>query len=361
MKPSLGDIRIASVLLAIVSHMAGVAAISTLSPDPRLLSLVPPDSQIIAGMRSLPHDRQAVSLLLITPTNSLDLADFFAITGSDESRVISQVIFTVSRGHDGKPPGHSLLVSGHFDQARLLRVARSDSTVSQYHGASVFVIPPFDRELGFFKETRLLAIIDSHVALFGTEAIVKQELDRHAAGITPDSSILVRLEHLREKDDSWCLLSRSALGKKVSLALSRLDPTLAEMVEKSSAFQFGIRFGRQVELDYQIDMIPSQSDEDPISSLNQPLDGRSTEALSFLPLLPTGFAAKSDTELRGVVKMPRSRYEQWLAELNEQGRSPFPLHPREKSGQGRILDAHRWRSEWPINENLPFREWNADD
>lgn len=178
--------------------------------------------------------------------------DFFSITGFDTFRVIHQVVFATSGDHDGNPPEHSLLVSGNFNQARIFRSASADSLPSQYRGITGILVPPLERERGVFKEKRLLAIIDSHIAIFGTVASVEQEIDRHLAGIGPDSSILQRLHRLRDDDDTWCLISARGFNAETRQILERLDSALAKLVEKSRSFQFGIDYGRRVDFEYEI-------------------------------------------------------------------------------------------------------------
>jgi len=63
------------------------------SPDPRLLPLVPVGAQIVAGMSAPTSHDQPGSLLLLTNNNLVDLKDFFALSGVDSSRIIHQVIF----------------------------------------------------------------------------------------------------------------------------------------------------------------------------------------------------------------------------------------------------------------------------
>ena len=54
------------------------ASVSTVSPNPKLLSLVPPAARVIAGMKAPSSDVQPKSFMLVTPNNSIDLVDFIA-------------------------------------------------------------------------------------------------------------------------------------------------------------------------------------------------------------------------------------------------------------------------------------------
>src|ERR1700733_9005543 len=63
------------------------------SKDHDLVSLVPPDVQIEAGMNAMTPGMQQDSFLLITPNNMVDLEDVLALSGADDARVIEQVVF----------------------------------------------------------------------------------------------------------------------------------------------------------------------------------------------------------------------------------------------------------------------------
>src|ERR1700751_2746773 len=76
--------------------------------DSDLLSLVPPDVQIVAGMNAMTPGMQQDSFLLITHNNMVDLEDVLALSGADDARVIEQVVF-VAGGLSGGLSEHSLL------------------------------------------------------------------------------------------------------------------------------------------------------------------------------------------------------------------------------------------------------------
>ena len=314
MKPTSGQSATAKTRLLVLFYLSGVTVCSALQPDQQLVALVPPDSQLIAGMHQIKPDRQASSLLLLTSGNSADLEDFFALTGSDASSVIHQVILTASAGHNGNLPEHSLVATGHFDQKRIFASAKAGSSKRDYRGVLLLVISPFDRERNKLTEDRILVIVHSHLALFGTVASVTKEIDRYLDGVPPDSTILQRLGRLRDRDDSWCLIAAPALGPRGSQAFETLDPTLGDMIRRSSAFQYGMRFGRQVELDYDFN-VPAIPNPDRISDpqIQAPV-GEFINASSFSAPLST--ATEDGANLRGVLRISRSRYDRWLADVS---------------------------------------------
>jgi hypothetical protein len=140
-------------------------AMTWASPDPKLLSLVPPGTQIVAGMTNqVPHGRPD-GFLLVGQSNAVDRSDFLSLVGVDDSRIIHQIIFAAGGADPSTSGEHSLLVSGHFDQKRIFRAAVEN-------GARLSD-----------------SVIDSTVAVFGTISSVQQELDRQLAGsAVPPSS-----------------------------------------------------------------------------------------------------------------------------------------------------------------------------
>jgi hypothetical protein len=314
MKLSTRRIGSAHALLLGVLFQFGSTISTALSPDPRLLSLVPPDSQIVAGASAPSKPGQGLHFLFVSRANHFDFADFVALAASDPSHVIREVILTTTiSDRAGDSQQHSLLASGHFDTTRIFESARASSKIGHYHGIPVLQVDPFERERAIFHDQRWLAIIDSRVAMFGTFSTVEQEIDRYLTAAKPDASIMQRLELLRDKDETWCLISSLDLGTEIRGMVEKLDPALGKLVENTHSFQFGIRCGRQFELEYVVNAVPIQEAED-ISNSQIPVDSVPPGRWSFSSrtvMIPMG-------GLRGIVKVSRSRYEKWLGEFAAQ-------------------------------------------
>jgi hypothetical protein len=262
------------------------------------------------------------SFLLVTRNNSADLQDFFALTGSDESRSIHQVILTAAGDRTGSLSEHSLLASGHFDQDRVFRSARGDSaSQSKYRGVPVLVVPPFEREHSILKGMRWFVVLGSDVVLFGTLDTVQQELDRHLDRSASTPSIVERLNRLRRNDEIWCLLGPSARGDEIYNTLGELNPALADMVENGGAFQFGIHYGAHVDFEYEVTASSNASAQAVSQSLAISLGGPTANPSTLL--LRPG-VAKDISVVHGVVKVSRSRYETWLAEISADTRTRIP-------------------------------------
>jgi hypothetical protein len=227
--------------------------------------------------------------------------------------IIHQMIFAAGSSDTSKLGEHSLLISGHFDQTRIFKAAvENGASVSEFRGFRVLVQQPFERELGTFTDVRWLAVIDSNVALFGTRFSVQEELDRHLAGSAVDPALMQKLARLRRDDAAWSVLGMSNFTDTIEHALGSLDPILANLVHDGDSFQFGVRYGRKVEVEYEI-TVPSNASAQAISnSSTQSLVGEKRKGFSLLPRLdPTGDRAS----VRGVVKVAMTRYEAWLAEF----------------------------------------------
>jgi hypothetical protein len=293
-----------SILLLYFLFNAVVAAYS-LSPDLRLIQMVPPGSQVIASMLSPKPDVQLRSFLLITVNNSIDIEDFYAVTGADASRRIHQVVFVAASGGDGTLSEHSLLVSGHFNRDAIFRFAESgNARTESYRGEAVLIVPPLARERTTFKQLRWLAILNSDIAIFGTQESVQQELDRQIANSQPDPNLLERLSRLGRGDETWCMLLVPSAGRVVGSVLEKLDAKIAAVAREGASMQYGVHLGRRVEITVSSN-ITSRESSDPETDESA---AHSTPAQNLLDASSAG----GDDGRIAVVKVSRRRYEEWL-------------------------------------------------
>jgi hypothetical protein len=295
--------------------LLSVQTLLAASPDQTLLSLVPPGAQIVAGATDPTGQGKPASFLLTGYKNVLDRSDFLSLAGVDDSMAIHQMIF-VTGSTDPRASGeHSLLVSGHFDQARIFKAAvQNGATVTEFKGFRVLVQHPFERELGTFKDVRWLVVIDSNLALFGTTFSIQQELNRHLSRSAADPSLMQRLAHLRRDDATWSILDLFDDNDGIEHALSSLDPVLAKLLHEGNSFLIGVRYGRKIELEYEATQ-PSNASLQTTS--NSPMQSLVAGSLKGSSLLPHPDA----TGVRGVVKIGMDRYTAWLADVSQTGLS----------------------------------------
>lgn len=303
-------------LIALISLFVSPLNSAT-THDQKLLSLVPPGAQVVAGISATSRPDPPDNFLLVTHYNIVDLQDFFALIGADSSRIVRQIVFVAIADDKGRLNEHSLLASGHFDQSRIYKSAtNTGAELANYRGIPILSIKPFAREQGDLDDVRWLAVLDSNVLLFGTITNVHQELDRHLAASTADPSIVQRLNRLRSEDETWCLVAAPVHSEEIRSVLGRLHPALATLIENGGTFQFGIRYARQVEFEYEVASASTAAARTISDSLTQSLAG-SGKGSSLLrgPDLTGG-----DNTVHGVIKVSMSRYNAWLAEFSARSR-----------------------------------------
>ena len=278
--------------------------------DTRLLSLVPSGSQIVGGTTAPIDDHQRGAFLVFARANTLDLEDFFSLVGSDSSRRIDQLVFAASAVRDVGNPEHSLLVFGRFDARGVRESART--TQKLYRGIPMMIVHPFDRERSILPHDRLLAIIDSRLVLFGTPSSVEQEVDRYLDGATIDDSLLEKLRTLRNRDETWCVISSLLFGRQIQRVLRKLDPEFGSIDANTESILFGIHYGRQIEFEY---VIHGRHNLEELAVLSEPT-GRTMFVAEDDPFAP-GFsdAIAEGRDERRSVRMSRAHYEKCLADL----------------------------------------------
>jgi hypothetical protein len=304
-------LRTAKAILRLFFLFNAAAVASALSPELRLIQMVPPESQVIAGMLSLTPEGQPSGFLLITGYNRIDHEDFLAVTGSDASRLIRQIVFVAEAGGDGTLSEHSLLVSGHFNRDAIFRFRESDNARTEsYRGEAILVVPPLARERSRFKHLRWLAILNSDIAIFGTPVSVQQELDRKIANSGPDPILMERLSGLGHHDETWCLLPAPSPAGVIENVLEKLDPKLGAVAREGGSMQYGIHFGRRVE-------ITATSNISTRGSSNSENDRQAAQFMPAHYFLAGSHSGGDDDGKIAVVKISHRRYDDWLDKFSK--------------------------------------------
>ena len=277
-------------------------------PDAKLLSLVPPGTQLVAGASNHAHPGAPESFLLTGRYNLIDRRDFLSLTGVDDSMRMGQMIFAAGGGDPTRWAEHSILVSGHFDQERIFKAAvQNGAKVTEFKGVRVLVQPPFARELDTIKDVRWLAVMDSSVALFGTRTSVEDELERYLARSEADPLLMLKVSRLRPDNATWSVLGTFDVDNQLEQVFTSLDPVLANLIHDRKSFQFGVRYGKKVELEYDA-VVPSAAPAQSISNFpGQSLVAGNGNGSSLLP-------RQNPAGVHGVVKITVAQYKAWLAE-----------------------------------------------
>ena len=300
------------ILAMLLFPLVAVEILSAAPADPRLLALVPPGTQLVAGESNRTPAKGPNGFLLMGRNTLIDRRDFISLAAVDVSMSIRQIIFASGGSGPSTRGEHSILLSGHFDQAHIFRAAvENGATVSEYKGFQVLVQHPFERELGTFKDVRWLAVIDSSVALFGTRFSVQQELDRYVAGSAVDPSLMQKLSRLRSDDATWSIVETMDASDELEHAFGSLDPGLANLIHDRDSFQFGIRYGSRVEVEYEV-RVPSVAPAQSITNSSaQSFVEANRNGSSLWPRLDL---AADRAPVHGVVKVATDKYAAWLAE-----------------------------------------------
>jgi hypothetical protein len=288
--------------------LIAVEMVSAAPPDAKLLSLVPPGTQLVAGACNQTHPGNSESFLLTGRYNLIDRRDFLSLAGVDDSMKISQMIFAAGGTDASTWAEHSILVSGLFNQERIFKAAvQNGATVTEFKGIRVLVQHPFERELGTFKDVRWLAVIESKMALFGTSSSVQQELDRYVARSEVDPLLMQKVSRLRSDSATWSVLGTFDVDDALEQVFASLDPVLANLIHDRKSFQFGVHYGKKVELEYDV-ILPSAAPPPSISNFSgQSLVAGNSNGSSLLP-------RQDPAGVHRVVKITIAQYKAWLLE-----------------------------------------------
>src|SRR5215472_10776808 len=115
-------VRAANIVLFLLFLLITAAGNCAISPDARLLPLVPPESAIVAGIHATSETGLPGNFLMVSRSNRIDMDDFLALTGADTSRVLHEIIF-IADGVRDPVVEHSLLASGVFNQSAIFKYA----------------------------------------------------------------------------------------------------------------------------------------------------------------------------------------------------------------------------------------------
>jgi hypothetical protein len=213
----------------------------------KLLPLVPPGAQIVSGFENKPN-KAGGPLLLTTMNNVLDLDDLRSLFGVDPKRGFNEVIEVSFAPSGASLNEHLLLVAGSFNRDRIFSAAElNGATSAKYLSATVLTIQPFTREKGQMKDTRWLSIIDDRIAIFGTQWMVQQALNRYDNHASADPILMKRLALFRRDVGSWNVFS-SMPNLRQSVFLQSRGPFSA-LFDGADVMMVGVCFDSKVRVD----------------------------------------------------------------------------------------------------------------
>lgn len=226
---------------------------SSASPsNSKLLWLVPPGAQMVAGFENYRDPGHHGQFLLTTRNNRLDLADWQAIAGVDHKRAFDEVIEVAASPIGGRLSDHLLLVAGRFSAATIfksLELNGAKRIVSE--GQTVMLIEPFAREKGLLVGTRWLVILEDRFVMLGTPKMVQAGLHRYFNHADSDMILRERLSQLPREVTSWNVLSSVTWSPTEYRAASPSSPW-QKVFEGASVMIVGAHFGSKIHLHFSL-------------------------------------------------------------------------------------------------------------
>lgn len=298
----------------------------------RLLSLVPPGSQIVAGFENLRDPNHHGQLLLTTRNNRLDLSDWQAIAGVDHNRIFEEVIEVASSPIGGRLTEHLLLVAGQFDGAAIFRSAELNGAQrTDFEGKTLLVIEPFSREKGLMG-TRWLVVLDNRIAMMGTPQIVQRALLRYLNRAEIDMPLRERLSQLPSDVSSWNVLSSLPKAPTEYKAPQPSNPW-SRFFDGAEVLMVGVRFGSRVRVHFSLHASDKQHTdffEQKTASFVEVFAPERTGASR--PAKLTQLEVGPDRVL-GSLELSRKEFDAWSDWTNNFGRSPAIPERSGASGQ----------------------------
>jgi hypothetical protein len=222
----------------------------------KLLPLIPPEAQVVAGVEDPRNPDTRGHLLLVTVKNPFDFDDCLSLTGVDIHRGVDETIWIAASSPQGELNEHMLLVRGRFDRAHIFQAAEQNgAATSIYRGLEVLLVKPFAREEQQMHDTRWMAILDRRTVVLGTPWLVQKALDRYVGHQQTDPLMADRLGRLHPQVNSWSVLvmphgmsfKHAALGQSSAPWIDLLGK---DILDGADELTLGIRYGSTSRVDF---------------------------------------------------------------------------------------------------------------
>lgn len=318
----------------------GLALAWSLSPscsgspsNSKLLYLVPPGAQIVAGFENYSDEHHHGQLVLTTRDNRLDLADWQAIAGVDHRRVIDEIVEVAASSVGGRLHEHLLLVSGRLDRDTIFRSLRlKGASEIEYQHLPVILVEPFARERGLMEGVRWLVILNDRLVLFGTPALVQSALSRYLNHADIDMVLRERLAQLPRNVSSWNVLSSLPKAPTEYTAPQPSNPW-ARFFVGADVLMVGVRFGQRIHVHFSLHAAKDRGaeffEEKPASfaAVFAPRHTGSSRAPHI------GDLEFGPDHVKASVRLSRSEFDAWSDWTNNFGHSPAVPEPGAATGQ----------------------------
>ncbi len=246
-------------VVIVLLFLSATAAAVASPADSKVLALVPEGAQFVAGIED-PHNPPVNGwLLLLSRKTSLDLQDWISLSGVDPQRRADEIIEVAASFGGQELSQHLVLLAGQFDGELIYRAALANgASVTQYCGQHVLVVKPFAREKGTTAASRWMAVIDDHLAIFGSPGIVRRALDRYRSKSGPDPRLVHCLRDLHKDVESWNVLLMSSPMFARNVESEQLHAPWTHILDGADEFTFGIHYGSTDRIDFAVHVVSSQ-------------------------------------------------------------------------------------------------------
>jgi hypothetical protein len=226
----------------LIGVFAGV--LPALAADSQLLSLVPSDAKVLAGVnvaqaKTSPMGQYVLSQMQIQ-TNP-HLLEITARTGFDPTRDVQEVLVASSGEKSGL-----LLARGNFDPGRIAAVVTAERGLSEtYNGVTILTDPQGQGGFAFLSTT---------IAVAGDVASVKSAIDRQRTSSALPAAVAVRVNQWSTSQDAWVLTTVPPTSLRPNPGLPPIPGLGAGTQGQNNAFtgiqqaSAGLKFGTNVAL-----------------------------------------------------------------------------------------------------------------
>jgi hypothetical protein len=180
---------------AAIALAAFTGVLTARAADSQLLSLLPPDSKVIAGVNVDAAKSSPFGLWVISQmqNNAQQIQQFTVLTGFDPTRDVHEILAASNAA------SHSGLVAarGNFDSAKLTAAASLGGAQTESYGGYTI--------LEDSKQQGGVAFLDSTVAVAGDLPSVKAAIDRQRAPQPLPSAVVNMVNQWSAAQDAWAI------------------------------------------------------------------------------------------------------------------------------------------------------------
>lgn len=252
--------------------LALALALPALCADPRLLSMVPGNTEAVMGLDMRAIMRSAVAKELMSSAGAQttkDLDELIRLTGVDPRQDIFEVVlagFTnpAATSAAGKTNGVAM-VTGNFNPERIGAAILSNGGEQLIYKGRTLWVP----SVATNKDKDVLTFLDGNLLLAGNDTQVKRLLDGGSGAL--NAGLRSRIEDVAGRYDAWMVssISPASMASSLDAGGASLEqaagPLQGEMFQKIESVQGGLKFGSQVQVGLEMNAI---SPEDATALLN---------------------------------------------------------------------------------------------